>query len=330
MRLLSAAVACLGLCGALAQAQDRPRTPRPPRGARGVLLGEAPGDAAATPPLAERVRSFGYQLQGTDPAELARSPFDLLVIDPTRDGSEETRLGAAQVKQIREGKPGRVLLAYLSLGEAETYRPYWQQGWAPGKPGAPAWLGPENPRWKGNYKVRYWDPSWRQLLWGRPEAPLDRLITAGFDGVFLDVIDAFEFWGPDGESGLERASAARDMVELVAALAAYARAKRPGFLVMPQNGEALLAERDYRDTIDGIAVEDLFYDDERPVKPQETARRTRLLTPAREAGKAVLVTDYVRDAGRMRDFYQRARAARFVPYAAVRDLDRLVVNPLDR
>ena len=292
----------------------------------GLARDEAPGQVAPKP-LAERVKSFGYQLQGIDPAALAHSPFDLLVIDPTREGGEDTRLTPGQVREIKQGKPDRLVLAYFSLGEAETYRPYWKPGWAPGQPGAPAWLGPENPDWKGNFKVRYWDPSWRQLLWGRPEAQLDRLLAAGFDGIFLDVIDAFEFWGPGGESGLDRASAARDMVELVRALAAYAREKRPGFLVMPQNGEALLRHREYLETIDGIAVEDLYYDGEEPVPAPETARRTALLAPARQAGKAVLVTDYTRDPARIADFYRRAKAAGFVPYATVRDLDRLTVDP---
>ena len=319
-------IAALGLPALAppARTQDRP----PPRGARGALLNEAPGEVPAAPrPLAERVTSFAYQLQGADPERLARTQFDLLVIDPTREGGEDTRLTPAEVQKIRAGKPGRVLLAYFSLGEAETYRPYWQTGWAPGKPGSPAWLGPENPAWKGNYKVRYWDPSWRQLLWGNEQAQLDRLLAAGFDGIFLDVIDAFEFWGPGGESRLERQSAERDMVELVQALAAYARQKRPGFLVMPQNGEALLRHPDYLKTIDGIAVEDLYYDGEKQVAPATTARRAALLGPARQAGKAVLVTDYARKPERVRDLYARARAAGFVAYATNRDLDRITLNP---
>jgi cysteinyl-tRNA synthetase len=175
--------------------------------------------------------------------------------------------------------------------------------------------------------VRYWEPAWRRLLWGDPGAQLDRLLASGFDGVFLDVVDAFEFWGPGGASGLGRESAARDMAALVAALAAYARAQRPGFLVVPQNGEALLPVPGYLAAIDGIAVEDLYFDGEAPVAREETTRRVALLAPARAAGKAVLVTDYTRDPARVRDLCQRARAAGFVPYATVRELDRLTAQP---
>ena len=42
------------------------------------------------------------------------------------------------------------MFAYLSLGEAEDYRFYWQPSWNSRKP---AWLHGENPGWRGNYLV---------------------------------------------------------------------------------------------------------------------------------------------------------------------------------
>ncbi|TAN37800.1 MAG: hypothetical protein EPN23_04615 [Verrucomicrobia bacterium] len=46
--------------------------------------------------------------------------------------------------------------AYLSIGEAGDYRGYWEKEWS-AQP--PTWLGAENPDWKGNFKVRYWQPA---------------------------------------------------------------------------------------------------------------------------------------------------------------------------
>ena len=75
------------------------------------------------------------------------------------------------------------MLAYMNIGEAEDYRFYWQDGW---RPGNPTWLDAENPDWPGNYEVYHWDPGWQAII----SAYTDRLLSAGFDGAYLDIIDA--------------------------------------------------------------------------------------------------------------------------------------------
>ena len=47
------------------------------------------------------------------------------------------------------------MIAYSSIGEAEDYRYYWRAEW---EDDVPTWLAAENKDWKGNFKVRYWDP----------------------------------------------------------------------------------------------------------------------------------------------------------------------------
>src|SRR5690606_27315088 len=111
------------------------------------------------------------------------------------------------------------------------------------------------PGWPGNYCVRYWDRSWQVLLFGDPGAYLDRIISAGFDGIYLDRIDSFEAADP----ALSREARKAAMRDLVLTLARYARARHPGFLVVAQNGEELLTDPAYQTAIDGFAKEDLFY-----------------------------------------------------------------------
>ena len=48
------------------------------------------------------------------------------------------------------------------------------------------------------------------------------------------------------------------MVDCVKRPASYARARRPGFLIVPQNGDELPVHPDYRAAIDAIAKEDLL------------------------------------------------------------------------
>lgn len=78
----------------------------------------------------------------------------------------------------------------MSIGEAEDYRWYWQKQWN-SKP--PAFLCSENPEWKGNYKVKYWYPDWQTIICGE-DSYLSKIIQADFDGVYLDIIDAFEYF----------------------------------------------------------------------------------------------------------------------------------------
>jgi len=104
---------------------------------------------------------------------------------------DEGPLTAAEVASLREKPQGgsRLVIAYMSIGEAENYRYYWQEDWAPG---APVWLVEENPDWEGNFIVRYWESEWQDIILGDSGAYLDRILAAGFDGVYLDIIDAFE------------------------------------------------------------------------------------------------------------------------------------------
>lgn len=79
----------------------------------------------------------------------------------------------------------------MSIGEAENYRYYWQKAW---KLHRPKWLDRVNPDWAGNYKVRYWNPEWQKIICGDGDSYLNRILAAGFDGVYLDIIDAFEYY----------------------------------------------------------------------------------------------------------------------------------------
>jgi len=49
-------------------------------------------------------------------------------------------------------------------------------------------------QYKAAIFVKYWHPGWQQLLYGSEAAALDQIIRAGFDGVFLDVVDAYQYF----------------------------------------------------------------------------------------------------------------------------------------
>ncbi|MBO7572405.1 MAG: endo alpha-1,4 polygalactosaminidase [Bacteroidales bacterium] len=112
--------------------------------------------------------------------------YDLVIMDMFFDGLEFTSDEIARLRLKKNGGT-RMVIAYMSIGEAEDYRYYWDKSW---KRGNPSWLDKENPRWKGNYKVKYWNPEWQAIIFDY----LSLIINAGFDGVYLDIIDAFEYY----------------------------------------------------------------------------------------------------------------------------------------
>lgn len=263
-----------------------------------------------------QARQWGYQLQHVNAGAIPDA-IDLLVVDYSRDGSEAKAYKPADVDTLRRKSDGnrRIVLAYVSIGEAENYRYYWRRSWAVIPP---SWLGAENPEWKGNFPVRYWQAGWRNIImqprlslldrvrevWQFASRPyLDRIIEAGFDGVFLDRVDAVDIWKA------ENPNTEADMVNLVSTISAYAKRRRPGFLVVPQNGEELLRSADYRRAIDAIAKEDLLYGSRSSGQPNTTTEVRRSvvdLNRLKADNRPVFVVEYIADPA------QRAQALKIL------------------
>jgi cysteinyl-tRNA synthetase len=249
------------------------------------------------------VKSWRYQLQGVNPYVVAGSSADLVVIDYSGDNGAFTR---AQVEQMQRKPDGsrRIMLSYMSIGEAEDYRWYWPNR-------SSTWLGPENPKWRGNYGVRFWHPDWQQIIFEY----VDKIVAAGFDGVYLDKVDEFEEMGHRDE-----------MVEFVARIAARAKSQRPDFMIVSQNGDALIPDPKFRRAIDAFAREDLFYGENsdgvrnKASSIREGVRRLKML---RDEGKPVFVVEYPRNEEQAKTARREIAENKFIGLMAKRELDQL-------
>ncbi|MFM9942849.1 MAG: MJ1477/TM1410 family putative glycoside hydrolase [Hyphomicrobiaceae bacterium] len=291
----------------------------------------ASSDAGAVAALAN-VKSWGYQLQHLKLDKAAASPYDLLVIDYARDGSDDTALKPAELDRLKRKPDGsrRLVIAYLSIGEAESYRFYWQNTWKKQKP---AWLLGENPEWEENYSVCFWDPGWQQLMCGNPQAYLDRIIAQGFDGIYLDKCDVTE----DLKRHFKAAAKSRpdldaDMVAFVQRLSAYAKAKRPGFVIIMQNAEPLLERPALRAAVDAMGKEELLFGLDSPERPNtkgEIAYSRDLLDLMKDEGKPILMVEYLDNPAKIRAAAAEAKRLGYVLYVAPKDreLDRLTAAP---
>jgi cysteinyl-tRNA synthetase len=125
-------------------------------------------------------------------AELRATEYDLFIIDLFF--SETVGLTADEIDSLKSKPTGggsRLVIAYMSIGEAEDYRYYWDPEW---DTNPPDWIEEENPGWPGNYIVRYWDPEWQDIIYGNDDSYTKKIIDAHFDGVYLDIIDAYEYF----------------------------------------------------------------------------------------------------------------------------------------
>lgn len=301
-------------------------------------------DDARARPLAA-VRSWAIQLQGLDRKgavdRLDAADADLLVIDPTRTVRGLEGFDAkGTVARLRARK---VVLAYVNVGQAEDYRTYWDASWrapAEGARGTPGYLVTVDPDgWKGNYPVAYWDPRWQARLWGSADALVDAAIADGFDGAYLDWVLGYEEPAVVAAARADGVDPARAMADLVRDLRAYARARRPGFVVVAQNAAGLAARvPDVLRHVDAVSQESLSFgggagapwddpaagDAPTPATGDwSTESLLAALARARAAGVPVLTLDYALDPGNAALARERSRSHGFVPFVSRAPLDRL-------
>ncbi len=157
--------------------------------------------------------------------------------------------------QNKKQQKRKKIIAYISIGEAEDYRFYWNK--------YAGYLDSENPEWKGNYKVRYWDTVWQKTILSY----IAEIIDQGFDGIYLDIVDAYQYYEYDKKSKnwiknrlnpQTGNSFSKDMIMWISRISEFCRSKREDFIIIPQNGSELLLYPEYTKLINGIGIEDLF------------------------------------------------------------------------
>ena len=129
------------------------------------------------------VHHFLYQLQRARPDRIGETSFDLVVVSFSATGNSPK-----VIPKLKESPGGpKIVLCYMSIGQSERYRWYWQPEWGQN---SPEWLDEPDPVWSDRW-VKYWHPEWQKIIYGTPDSYLDKIIEFGFDGVYLDRVDAY-------------------------------------------------------------------------------------------------------------------------------------------
>ncbi|HHE37994.1 MAG TPA: hypothetical protein ENL20_05415 [Candidatus Cloacimonetes bacterium] len=267
---------------------------------------------------------WSYILQDININEIVNNnTFELIVMDYSADGTESGEFGWEQIDSIQVS--GKYAISYISIGEAENYRFYWNPVW---ETNPPSWLGPENPDWEGNYKVRFWESEWQNIIFSY----LDRIIEQGFDGIYMDIIDAYYYWMDENP---EQPLADSLMVEFVHNIRNYidTQTGRDDFYLIPQNGEQIIIEanvletlkQQYFNDISAIGIEDIFFygddDNNNPYNPEQY--RIDVLTEFLNAGIPVFSVEYLTQQSLIDTYLSAANDQSYVPYVSIRDLNIL-------
>ena len=274
-----------------------------------------------SPTLTSAPTSWVYQLQSINIDKLTKSEVRYVVIDPSLagDGDSAGWWSAEQIRQLKDS--GKTVLAYLSIGEAESYRDYWLTEW---KSKPPSFLhGANQDGFEDNYTVAYWEPQWQEIVLAR----LRRIESLGFDGVYLDKVDAFEDWGSI-DPNLDTTRLRNEMVTFIERIEREGRANNPTLKIFLQNAYALWTDPRIIPLIDGAGLEEFSLGWEgSDGEPTPTEVRTEMEAAVRSAkrqGWVMLVVDYPKQdtpAEVRREAVAEARRLGAVPLLAPRDLD---------
>jgi uncharacterized protein (TIGR01370 family) len=215
---------------------------------------------------------------------------------------------------------GKTLLGYLSLGEVEQYRTYFQ---AVKREGI---LLQENPYWKGSYFVDIRSPGWTSRV---IERLVPRILRRGFHGLFLDTLD--------NPAHLERVDPQKfkGMVLAAANLVKTIRYHYPSIKIMLNRAYEILPH--VEGEIDMVLGESVFADYDFETKRYKRVPRdlyqyqVNLLKGAQKRTPAlqIFTLDYwdPGDSQAIREIYSEQRGNGFVPYVATVELDVLVPEP---
>lgn len=249
----------------------------------------------------ETVESFAVYF--ANPWRDTLATFDLVVLDPDNRSASEI-----QMLRDRGARP----IAYVNLGEAETYRYFYDQV-------DPDWLLGPNPNWPDHYYVDARAEGWRRLLL---DTVIPNIMEKGFEGLFFDMVDtALPGLHPETKPG---------MLALTDAI----RQAYPDRILIMNNG--LFLVDDVQASLDALIVENVFtrydFENDRYVRTS-SSRRDELVSQLRAYRTRYdlpsLLLNYAESGGSPLRAYasSNAQEAGFPTFISTVELDTMFSSP---
>jgi cysteinyl-tRNA synthetase, unknown class len=135
------------------------------------------------------ISTGGFPDKASYLAAIQQTNFDVVIIDAFYGDQLLSNAEVAGLKTKANGAQ-RLVIAYMNVGTAEKYRYYWKEDW---KIHHPRWLKKEYDGYPDEVWVKYWKQDWKDIIYGNDESYTKKLLNAGFDGAYLDNVEAFYF-----------------------------------------------------------------------------------------------------------------------------------------
>lgn len=135
------------------------------------------------------INSENYTSKSAMIQAIASTNFDVILIDLFYNGEAFT---PAEIQQLKTKATGakRLVIAYLNIGSAENFRYYWQNDW---KLNNPKWIKKKYDGYEDEFWVEFWNEDWQKIIYGNEDSYMKKVIQAGFDGAYLDNVEAYYF-----------------------------------------------------------------------------------------------------------------------------------------
>jgi uncharacterized protein (TIGR01370 family) len=238
------------------------------------------------------------------------TPYDVIVFDA---------VGHPPLGPLREDGKQRIILGYISLGEASKDRPYEVHD-------LPGVRLAENPFWKGSYTIDIRRPEWQDFVL---DTLLPEILNNGFDGIMIDTYDSaleLEKQDPITYKGMRDAG-----VSFIKRI----RERYPRMKIMLNRGFDILPR--VAPVIDMLLVESVLADynwDTKTSKLFPDAAYREHTKLFHEMAKLhpklrIMTLDYwdPADKAGVKNLYNIQRQSGFIPYVSTIDLQQVYAEP---
>lgn len=120
---------------------------------------------------------------------IANTNFDVVIIDLFFNKEMLTLNDVNRIK-VKANGGKRLVISYISIGSAERYRYYWKKCWGLHHP---LCIKRKYKGYNDEFWVEFWKKDWQKIIYGNDNSYIKKIIDAGFDGAYLDNVEAYYF-----------------------------------------------------------------------------------------------------------------------------------------
>ena len=120
--------------------------------------------------------------------------YDVVIIDMffIKDDNPTEIFTKADINDINKKPNGekRLVISYISIGSLEKFRYYWNEVLNGTRP---SWAKKSYDGYPDEYWIQFWNKEWQDIIFGNDNSYIKKISDAGFDGAYLDNVEAYYF-----------------------------------------------------------------------------------------------------------------------------------------